>query len=260
MAFLDDLWPTILRASQATGLDPRLIAAQATLESGGGQHAPGNNLFGIKGGSGPSLATTEVVNGQPISTTAQFRGYSSPADSVMGYADFINSNKRYGPVKAAQGLDAQIQAMGQSGYATDPNYAQKIGSIAHNLQPPVQISPDAQAFVNNNPQPGGYGPGISDPNAAPVWGASSSPTTPGNAIANWFNGSQKDANAINAVENGENQKSPLQRLATALAKTPNGPQAQSSASLGATNGTALLQYLQNPRQLADLFLQKRLHG
>lgn len=258
MAFLDDLWPAILRASQATGLDPRLIAAQATLESGGGKHAPGNNLFGIKGGNGPALATKEVVNGQPVNTTAQFRGYASPADSVMGYANFINSNKRYGPVKAAQGLDAQIQAMGQSGYATDPNYAQKISSIAHTLQPPQQLSPQAQNFVNNNPQPGGYGPGISDPNAAPSLGSmapSQPPASP--MVAN----AGIPADVASYATADDNQKSPLQKLGHALMKFPDGPQAKTSMpGPSATNGDALLKFMQNPRALTDYFLKKRLQG
>lgn len=238
MAFLDSLWPAILKASQATGLDPRLIASQAALESNWGKSAPGNNLFGIKGGSGPALATTEVVNGQPVQTTAQFRGYSSPADSVMGYADFINSNKRYGPVKAAQGLDAQIAAMGQSGYATDPNYAAKLRSIAATIQAPGTPSPSSPA--------GGAlaASGMQAPTAPP------STPVPDNA------GIPTDVAAY--ATSSDNQKSPLQRLGEALAKYPNAPQAQTGGGGGAPNGSALLQYLQRPRALAEMLLRQRL--
>ncbi|MGN6768277.1 MAG: glycoside hydrolase family 73 protein [Rhizobiaceae bacterium] len=151
-SFVDGVMPAALEASKATGIDPRIIVAQAALESGYGQHAPGNNLFGIKGGNGPELATKEVVNGQPVNTTAQFRQYASPADSVQGYADFINSNPRYGDLKAAQGLDAQLQALGASGYATDPAYAAKVGSIARGITVP-QAATDAVSALADGQTP-----------------------------------------------------------------------------------------------------------
>lgn len=134
--FVSSIAPAALEASQRTGVDPRIIVAQAALESNWGKSAPGNNLFGIKSHGqegGNTLATTEVINGQPVRTNASFRAYSSPADSVSGYADFINENPRYAAFKAAQGMDDQINALGASGYATDPNYAAKIRSIASGL-------------------------------------------------------------------------------------------------------------------------------
>lgn len=251
MAFLDDLWPTILKASQMTGVDPRIIGAQAALESGYGKHAPGNNLFGIKShgqAGGNTLATTEVVNGQPVRVQDSFRGYASPQDSILGYAEFINKNPRYGPFRSAQGMDAQIDALGKSGYATDPNYAAKIRSIATAIQPPTlgpsPSSPAGGARAASEIQPFG--------SMAP------SPSPAGTAIANWFNGTQKDADAINAVQNGD-KPSPLQRLASALKDFPNAPQARSDMpGPAATNGDALLKYMQNPRQLAEFFLKQRL--
>lgn len=120
-------------ASRRTGIDPRIIVAQAALESAWGQKAPGNNLFGIKShgrSGGQTLRTTEVVDGKPVSVNASFRQYGSPQESVQGYADFMIENPRYRPMREAQGLDAQLQALGASGYATDPKYAQKVSSIA----------------------------------------------------------------------------------------------------------------------------------
>lgn len=82
----------------------------------------------------------------------------------------------------------------------------------------------------------------------------------GTAIANWFNGTQKDADAINAVQNGD-KPSPLQRLAAALQKFPDAPQARSDMpGPAATNGDALLKYLQQPRALAEMLMRKRLQG
>lgn len=57
-----------------------------------------------------------------------------------------------------------------------------------------------------------------------------------------------------------NQKSPLQKFGEALMKTPNAPQAPTGFGGGASNGSALLQYMQNPRALTDYLLKKRLQG
>jgi len=134
--FVSTLMPLAQEASAKTGVDPRIIVAQAALESGWGRSAPGNNLFGIKShgqAGGNTLPTTEVVNGQPVREQASFRAYPTQADSVNGYADFINTNPRYAGLKGAQGMDAQLAALQQSGYATDPNYGAKVGQIARGL-------------------------------------------------------------------------------------------------------------------------------
>lgn len=134
--FVEMMMPLAQEASRRTGVDPRVIVAQAALESGWGRSAPGNNYFGIKShgqGGGNQLATTEVVNGKPVQITDSFRAYNDPADSVNGYAEFITKNPRYQGMRNAQGLDAQIAELQASGYATDPQYGQKIASIARQL-------------------------------------------------------------------------------------------------------------------------------
>lgn len=130
--FIQKMTPFALDASAKTGVDPRIILAQAANETGYGAHAPGNNYFGIKG-PGQTLQTTEVVDGQSVPQAASFRGYDSPAASFGDYAAFLNKNPRYAPMRNAQGLDAQVSALGQSGYATDPDYAAKVGKIAHSI-------------------------------------------------------------------------------------------------------------------------------
>lgn len=139
--FVAQMMPHAQRVSQATGLDPRLIIAQSALETGYGRSAPGNNFFGIKSHGQPggnTLATSEIVNGQPVRTAASFRAYDGMGASADGYGRFLQSNPRYRGVLAAQGLDAQIAAMGASGYATDPNYAAKLRQIAGRIQLPSQ--------------------------------------------------------------------------------------------------------------------------
>ena len=147
--FVNTIMPMAQEASARTGLDPRLIVAQAALESGWGKSAPGNNLFGIKSHGMPggnTMATTEVVNGQPVTVQDSFRAYASPAESVKGYADFMTQNPRYEPVRSAQGLEAQVAALGKSGYATDPAYAQKVMQIAQSLPAPAAAAPARPAI------------------------------------------------------------------------------------------------------------------
>lgn len=137
--FTNAVMPLAEGASEKTGLDPRLITAQAILETGYGKSAPGNNLFGIKSHGQPGgnvLPTTEVVNGQPVKTSDSFAAYASPADSVNGYSKFMLSNPRYQPTMAAPTLEGQAAALGKSGYATDPNYGQKVLQIASGLPAP----------------------------------------------------------------------------------------------------------------------------
>lgn len=135
-AFIAKYSPIAEEASKRTGVDARLILAQAGLETGWGKSMPGNNLFGIKSHGLPGgnvLPTSEVVDGQSVRTTDSFRAYASPEESGAGYADFILKNPRYAGVRNAQGLDAQAEALGRSGYATDPEYGSKVGTIARSL-------------------------------------------------------------------------------------------------------------------------------
>ena len=144
-SFISAMMPHAVEASKMTGVDPRLIVAQAAQETGWGAHAPGNNFFGIKShgqGGGNTMATTEYVNGQPVAVNDSFRGYADMRDSALGYANFLLENPRYQPMMNAQGIDAQLAALGQSGYATDPNYASSVGNIAKSL-------PDLMSLASN---------------------------------------------------------------------------------------------------------------
>lgn len=130
--FIRQMMPYAMSVSQQTGIDPRIVIAQSALETGYGRSAPNNNFFGIKG-PGQKLTTSEFGPGGFYKTQDSFRTYGSMADSAQGYADFINKNPRYRDLKSAQGLDAQLAALQKSGYATDPNYGSKVGSIARNI-------------------------------------------------------------------------------------------------------------------------------
>jgi flagellum-specific peptidoglycan hydrolase FlgJ len=135
--FLETVRPFAEEAARKTGVDPKIIIAQAALETGWGKSIPANNYLGVKSHGQPggqTLDTTEAgPDGRPVKTKDSFRTYNSPGESFEDYARFIAGNSRYRELQGAKGLDAQIEALGRSGYATDPQYAQKIATIARSL-------------------------------------------------------------------------------------------------------------------------------
>jgi hypothetical protein len=137
--FIQAMMPHAIRVAQETGLDPRLVIAQAAQETGWGKHAPNSNYFGIKShgkGGGATMGTTEYVNGRPVQTADSFRTYGGMGQSADDYAAFLKANPRYRDMLAAPDLNSQLAALGASGYATDPNYARAVGSIANSIPMP----------------------------------------------------------------------------------------------------------------------------
>lgn len=136
--FIAAIYPAAVEEAKRLGIDPRLIVAQAAIETGWGKSAPGNNFFGIKShgkSGGQNLSTKEVYDGKEVTINASFRTFDSPQDSVKGYADFLLSNPRYSGLLSSPTLEDQAVALQDSGYATDPNYGQKVYSIAAGLPP-----------------------------------------------------------------------------------------------------------------------------
>ena len=131
-AFVSAIQPLAKQLSQELGIDERVIIAQSAVETGWGSKVKGNSFFGIKahGGEGIDFTTHEVVNGQRVKIKDTFKAYDSLADSVQGYGTFLQENPRYKPFLTATTLEEQIAALGRSGYATDPNYAKTVRSIA----------------------------------------------------------------------------------------------------------------------------------
>jgi hypothetical protein len=113
----------------------RVAASQAALESNYGKSAPGNNFFGIKAGRSwkgatQNLKTWEVVNGKKVSIKDSFRKYADFKASFRDWAKLISKN--WPEVLTAQTFEDAVAALGAGlpgGYATDPNYASKLGNI-----------------------------------------------------------------------------------------------------------------------------------
>jgi flagellar protein FlgJ len=144
--FIDRLAEPARAASAATGIPARFIIGQAALESGWGNKeikhyngATSHNVFGIKATGdwkGPTITaiTTEYVNGQPQRVPAKFRAYGSYAEAMTDYAKVLRSNPRYATVLAsAHDVNGFAHGMQKAGYATDPQYAQKLISIMQKM-------------------------------------------------------------------------------------------------------------------------------
>lgn len=149
-SFISAMMPHAIRVSQETGLDPRLVIAQAAQETGWGRSAPNNNFFGIKShgkSGGANLGTFEYSGGQKTNVTDSFRTYGGMGESASDYSKFLRENPRYREMLAAPDLAGQVAALGASGYATDPNYASSVGAIANSISMP----PNGQGGSENIP-------------------------------------------------------------------------------------------------------------
>ncbi|WP_082633269.1 flagellar assembly peptidoglycan hydrolase FlgJ [Lacimicrobium alkaliphilum] len=137
--FIDSLLPEAERIGAQIGLDGRALVAQAALETGWGQqmiHLPSgqnsHNLFGIKAGKGwqgdkALINTLEYRDGLPRAEKAPFRAYESFADSLQDYVDFIRDNPRYSQaMQKTEDPESYFRNLQQAGYATDPQYADKV--------------------------------------------------------------------------------------------------------------------------------------
>jgi flagellum-specific peptidoglycan hydrolase FlgJ len=137
-AFIERMTPVANEVAAELGISPKIILAQAALETGWGSSVVGNNFFGIKShgqAGGVKAATHEVVNGKRVNITDSFRSYETPEDSIRGYGSFLKNNKRYeGLLGAGSGnVSDQLEALQRSGYATDPNYSSKLRAIMDGL-------------------------------------------------------------------------------------------------------------------------------
>jgi flagellar protein FlgJ len=140
--FVSEVLPTIQRAANALGVSPLGMLAQAALETGWGQRMPRTadgtpslNMFGIKADDGWAGAravasTVEFSGGVATQRQTAFRAYGSIQESVSDFANLLKGSHRYRNAIAAGGnAQAYVNSIGQSGYATDPEYANKLNDI-----------------------------------------------------------------------------------------------------------------------------------
>jgi flagellar protein FlgJ len=140
--FVTALLPQAKAAAEALGVEPRLLLAQAALETGWGRALPqregesSHNLFGIKAGgtwSGAAMQhwTLEHENGVSAPQRESFRAYASTAESFGDYVQLISTARRYAGALEHGDVEAYARGVTDAGYATDPGYADKWLAIYH---------------------------------------------------------------------------------------------------------------------------------
>ena len=138
--FIADIAPAAQQMQANYGVHASISIAQAILESDWGESelsAVYNNLYGMKGDNPENtvrLMTSEYYNGEWITIQAKFRVYDSWAESIQDHALlFVNGTtwnpNQYAAVLQASTYQEAAQALQDCGYATDPDYAEKLIAV-----------------------------------------------------------------------------------------------------------------------------------
>jgi len=138
-SFVEKLLPWAKDAAKLLGVDPAVLLAQSALETGWGKkvlkHQDGStshNLFNIKTngawqGDKVVVNTLEYKDGIAYQEKADFRSYEDYEKSFTDYVNLLTSSKRYQEaIKQVSNPASFLQELQQAGYATDPEYANKV--------------------------------------------------------------------------------------------------------------------------------------
>ena len=133
-AFIEKIKDGAIETQRKYGVPASLTIAQAILETGWGKYSVGNNVFGIKAspswtGGTVTCATGEVYDGQAVATSGTFRAYASIADSIADHAKLFVNNSCYHNILGCTDYKLACRNVQADGYATDPDYANKLISI-----------------------------------------------------------------------------------------------------------------------------------
>lgn len=135
MGFIEDIKDYAIKDYATSKVLPSITIAQAILESGWGKSylaTEGKNLFGIKKGNWRgqtiTLPTKEYVNNMWITVNADFRKYENYGQSIKDHSELLQK-RWYSKVIQANNYKTMANALYECGYATDPNYANKLIQI-----------------------------------------------------------------------------------------------------------------------------------
>ena len=132
--FINSIKDGAIAAYEKYGVLPSVTLAQAIDESGWGEEAIGNNIFGIKAtddwtGKVQNSATSEQnPDGSYEQINADFRDYDSIEDSIVDHAEVL-SQDRYSDVISAKNYVDACHAVQNGGYATSLTYADTLIDI-----------------------------------------------------------------------------------------------------------------------------------
>ncbi|WP_258872592.1 flagellar assembly peptidoglycan hydrolase FlgJ [Thalassotalea euphylliae] len=137
--FVTALTEPAKQVERQLGVPFQVVIAQAALETGWGQKiiknsdgTSSNNLFNIKAdsrwtGAKAQKDTLEFEQGSLVKKNEPFRVYNTISDSVGDYINFLSSGTRYqDALSKPDNVEHFLQGLQKAGYATDPNYADKI--------------------------------------------------------------------------------------------------------------------------------------
>ena len=149
--FFNQLAPIVVneyvRRKGQKRLYPSTVLAMGALESGYNINA--TTLFGIKG-EGNVLDTTEYINGEYVNVKDSFKAYSSLAESVQGLYELMQWDN-YDRATSCTDYEEECRMVQACGYATDPNYADKLISIVNSYQ--LTMFNNTEEFeIKNEPQ------------------------------------------------------------------------------------------------------------
>lgn len=138
--FIDFIAPYAVEDMKTSNILASVTIAQAILESGWGSSGLArnyNNYFGMKAGSSwtgetVDLPTRECNSNGCYATTATWRVYSSPLESLKDHSRLLANNRRYNGVVGEKDYVTAITIIKNGGYATDPDYVNKIVAIIEN--------------------------------------------------------------------------------------------------------------------------------
>jgi flagellar protein FlgJ len=152
--FVKTYLPQALKVQSETGFDFSIPMTQAALESGWGSRAVGFNFFGIKSNSKTPkekrqlITTTEYLKSpnvkfpEVLSVVRQpnglfkykvkdwFMKYDSASEAFADHIGFFLRNKRYSEsLKWKCNPERFFEEIAKAGYATAPDYANKLKSV-----------------------------------------------------------------------------------------------------------------------------------
>ena len=139
----------VVSLARQTGFKaPNVAAAIWAHETGYGKFMSGrNNLFNIKStdGTGPTTMTKEYdQNNRAYTTSAQWRTYEAPSQSVDDFMKFIS---KYPGVAEAQTPRELVTALHSGNYATDPEYVRRVVGVMSSYG----VNPDAPFMQYSGP-------------------------------------------------------------------------------------------------------------
>ena len=157
--FITKFLPYAFETERKTGISALFILAQSALETGWGQHAPGNMMFGVKASVSTPAEKRQLVQTTEILATDKakfpviikiekrpdgkykytvkdwFRKYDSPEESFTDHARLFLTNKRYAKALEVKADPYKFaEEVAKAGYATEPTYAERLKGVIRTIE------------------------------------------------------------------------------------------------------------------------------